>query len=218
VFLVKRHGKELLDLPIAEVVVADVRKALADVQSIYPKTAKRALAGVATIFDYAKALGLRSGDNPASRDVFRYLWPPAPMKLHRRSMAFADVPAFYRRLIVRGSTTSLALAFVILAATRTQEILGARWSEVDLDTRLWVIPLKRMKARRERRIPLSDAGVDILATMRERRPHADYLFAADHFCRDCCTTRWARQRFRSWVSIELFDGDARNDFLRARAH
>ena len=48
-----------------------------------------------------------------------------------------------------------ALELSILIATRTKESLGARWSEIDLENRVWTIPSERMKAGVEHRIPLS---------------------------------------------------------------
>jgi hypothetical protein len=93
VFLVRYHARALLDLPMATITTADVRKALAPTQASHPKTARRALGAVATIFDYAKAADLRTGDNPASWDVFRFLWPPPPATRHMASMPPRDVPA-----------------------------------------------------------------------------------------------------------------------------
>ena len=91
-----------------------------------------------------------------------------------------DLPAFYRRLIEKDSTTALGLAFLILTAARTAEAVGGRWSEIDFDARLWVIPAERMKARREHRAVLSDAAMAILMRLRERHPNSDYLFPAAH--------------------------------------
>jgi integrase len=180
VFLVRRHAKALLKLPIAKVTTADVGKALAPTQRSHPKTARRALGAVATIFDFAKANDLREGDNPASWDVFKFKWPPAPAKVPMRAMPFAEVPAFYARLIDKGSVTAMATAFLVLCASRTAEVLGAACGEIDLDARLWVIPAQRMKARREHRVCLSDAALNILMDVRERHPNADRLFPAPH--------------------------------------
>jgi integrase len=52
------------------------------------------------------------------------------------------------------SIPSFALEFAILTAARSGEVLGARWSEVDLEARVWTIPAGRMKAGREHRVPL----------------------------------------------------------------
>ena len=55
-----------------------------------------------------------------------------------------------------------ALEFLILTACRTNEVIGATWDEIDLDTPQWVIPAIRMKAGREHRVPLSVQAVALL--------------------------------------------------------
>ncbi len=57
----------------------------------------------------------------------------------------------------------MALEFVILTATRTSEVLGTKWGEVDLDKAIWTIPADRMKAAKEHRVPLSPHAVAILS-------------------------------------------------------
>jgi integrase len=51
-------------------------------------------------------------------------------------------------------------------------VLGATWSEIDLTAKVWTIPAVRMKGRREHRVPLSDAAVDVLEHMAARRENA----------------------------------------------
>ena len=48
---------------------------------------------------------------------------------------------------------------------RTGEVIGARWSEIDLKDRIWVVPAVRMKSGREHRVPLSSAAVAVLNRM-----------------------------------------------------
>jgi len=42
-------------------------------------------------------------------------------------------------------------------------VLGTEWSEVDLETRIWTVPARRMKAGRLHRVPLSDGAIEIMA-------------------------------------------------------
>ena len=74
---------------------------------------------------------------------------------------------------VRASTSNgiskLAFEFVVLTASRIGEVLGARWSEIDLDARIWTIPASRMKAEREHRVPLSDRAIEILRETGDKR-------------------------------------------------
>jgi integrase len=59
-----------------------------------------------------------------------------------------------------------ALAFTILTASRSGEVRGATWSEIDLEAGIWVIPANRMKAAKEHRIPLSSAAIEQLGERR----------------------------------------------------
>src|SRR5215467_7185263 len=86
------------------------------------------------------------------------------------SLPYPELPAFIAELRQRAGITPRALEFLILTATRTKEVYGARWSEIDLEGRLWVIPALRMKMEREHRVPLSNAALGILAAMPTTAP------------------------------------------------
>jgi integrase len=62
----------------------------------------------------------------------------------------------------REAMAGLCLEFTVLTAVRSGEAMGLRWSEIDLEAKLWVIPRERMKRNREHRVPLSDRCVEIL--------------------------------------------------------
>lgn len=74
---------------------------------------------------------------------------------------------------VESSVAAKALEFCILTATRTNETLGAVWTEVDLDKGVWIIPANRMKGEYEHRIPLPSKAVEILKTMEKLRGNAN---------------------------------------------
>ena len=57
---------------------------------------------------------------------------------------------------------------LVLTAGRTSEVLGARWSEVDLASRTWTVPAERMKMRLEHRVPLSQAAIKVLEAQKRR--------------------------------------------------
>ncbi len=60
-----------------------------------------------------------------------------------------------------------ALEFAILTVARTGELIGARWSEVDLQAKVWTVPPERIKAEREHRVPLSAAAMAVLDKARD---------------------------------------------------
>jgi integrase len=50
-------------------------------------------------------------------------------------LPYARVAAFIDALRAREAASALALAFLILTAARTGEVLEATWNEIDLDQR-----------------------------------------------------------------------------------
>jgi len=82
---------------------------------------------------------------------------------HHPALDWREVGAFMATLRLKAGMSARALEFLTLTAARTAEALGARWREIDMAGRLWVVPAGRMKARREHRVPLSDAALAVLA-------------------------------------------------------
>jgi integrase len=110
--------------------------------------------------------GYRQGPNPAQWKGNLAHILPARAKVrkvqHHAALPIDELPAFLDALRNRPGMAASALEFAILTAARTSEVLGATWSEIDLDARVWTIPAARMKAGREHRVPLSAPALDVL--------------------------------------------------------
>ena len=78
-------------------------------------------------------------------------------------------------LRARPALAALALELTVLTATRTSEVLNAKWAEFDLEAGLWTIPAKRMKARREHRVALSNRALAIVKELSTARS-SEYIF------------------------------------------
>jgi integrase len=133
-----------------------------------PVTANRLRGRIEKVLNAAKAKGLRSGENPAAWRGHLDNLLPKRSKLaqeHYAAMTYDDVSAFIARLRENESVSALALEFVVLTAARSGEALGARWGEINLDTKVWTIPADRMKAGREHRVPLTESAMAILAKL-----------------------------------------------------
>jgi integrase len=161
-------GKTIGSLPLAEIDSAIVLKTLLPVWQRTPETGSRLRGRLERVFAWALAHKLYAGTNPAALDVLRDALPAKPKQKHHRALPYAALPAFMVDLRMRNSVSAKALELVILTATRTSEVIGARWSEIDLDARVWTIPAERMKAKREHRVPLSDRAVEILRTLSQK--------------------------------------------------
>src|ERR1700682_1894613 len=90
-------------------------------------------------------------------------------------MPYEDVAAFVAKLRNREATSALALELCILTAARSGEILGARWSEIDFDKKIWTVTASRMKTGREHRVPLSPRAVPILRQLGKLKA-GDFVF------------------------------------------
>jgi integrase len=164
------YAKSLLALPIDKVDSLAVLAILKPLWHTKPETASRVRAMIEAVCDYAKAAGYRTGENPAAwRGNLAHLLPKQ-RKLargHFAAMPYAEIRAFVQALreYQSQSVAAFALELLILTGVRSNEVLGAKWSEVDSATAIWTIPKERMKTGREHRIPLSPPAMRIVEAM-----------------------------------------------------
>jgi integrase len=160
------------DKPTDEVDVADVLRILTPLWQRIPETASRLRGRIEAVLDYAKAHGWRHGENPAQwKGGLAHLLPKQTKlaRTHFAALPYTDVPALVASLHTEETVARLALEFLILCASRSAEVRGAVWSEIDLDTATWVIPGRRMKAATDHRVPLSARALTILRMMEAHR-------------------------------------------------
>jgi integrase len=160
-------------LPVQEIDTTLVLKVLEPLWNSRPETANRLRGRLEMVLDYARVIGQRQGENPARWKGHLDHLLPARSKVakveHHAALPYRELPGFLRELHQREGVAARALEFAILTAARTGEVIGARWDEIDLTAKLWTIPGERMKAGREHRVPLSEAALEILRPLYERR-------------------------------------------------
>jgi integrase len=161
---------------IGGMVIADIQPhdVLACIEPLWVKkqeTARRVHQRITRVFDYAITRGFRTGENPA-RHVIEALPRNTNGKNHHGAIPYTDLPQFMMELRGRNSCSARALEFCILTATRTGEVVGATWDEINFKTRVWTIPASRTKTGKEHRVPLADRTIEILQEQdkRTKRP------------------------------------------------
>ena len=154
-----------------------ILKILQPIWTTKTETASRVRQRIENVLDAAIAKGLRTAANPArwKGNLKHLLAAPEKTKAvtHHPALPYAELPDFVHNLRQVEGLSAQALLFTILTASRTNEVLQARWSEVDLEAALWTIPGSRMKAGREHRVPLTNTAVEILQPLHECREHDD---------------------------------------------
>jgi integrase len=133
------------------------------------ETASRVRARIESVLDWATVRGYRTGDNPARwrghiGEVLPARGQVAKVE-HHAAMPWREIPAFMPELRKREGVAARALEFTILTAARTGEVIGAQWSEISLEEKLWVIPARRMKGGKEHRVPLSGRAIALLRAL-----------------------------------------------------
>ena len=155
-------------LPPSKITTEHIVQILQPIWSTKAETARRIRNRLEAILDAAKARKLREGDNVATLKGNLEPILGKQAKIDRRNQSalhWAKVSEFYTALKGDKNAGAQALQLTILTGLRTSEVLGAHWSEFDLDAGEWTIPAKRMKAKKEHRVPLSPAALDLLKTI-----------------------------------------------------
>jgi integrase len=129
------------------------------------------------VLDWAKAAGHRTGNNPVE-EIGKALPRQSELKGHHAALPYVEVPAFIEKARGEGEPTiaNLAFEFLVLTAARTNEVLEAKWSEIDLEQAAWTVPASRMKAGREHRVPLAPRCIELLAVAKVLSANSEFIF------------------------------------------
>jgi integrase len=226
-------------LKVVDLTTAHFAEALRPIWLEKPETATRVRQRCHSVMKWCGAHQLVVG-NPV--DAVEHLLPrrngSKERVTHQPAMAWRDIPEFVKSSL-RGGRPNVSrslLEFLILTAARSGEVRGMTWNEVDLKTRVWIIPAERMKAKVTHRVPLSERATDILREQRRLHPDSNLVFPAlrgsivsdatlTKFLRDqsanssepgrTATAHGFRSSFRDWASENGYPRDLAE---RALAH
>lgn len=165
------YAKPLHDMPVAEIVMGDVKECLMPHWHERPETADRLRSRIQAVIDYAIAHEWRTAGNPARWRGLLDKVMPRRQKLsrgHHAALAYANAPALVVNLRSSSGIAARAVEFITLTVARTGEARGATFDEIDVKAKTWTIPAERMKAGKEHVVPLCDRAIDIVEAMRQR--------------------------------------------------
>lgn len=222
-------------LPVADIDTALVVKVLSPIWQSKTETASRLRGRIESILDWATVSMYRRGDNPARwrGHLENLLADPGRVAriVHHPALPWQETGAFMAALSKQAGIAARAAEFAILTATRSGEVRGATWSEIDLAAELWVIPAERMKAGREHRVPLSSAALTLLNAMprfgelifpgrQDDKPLSDMSMTTvlRRMNRSDITIHGFRSTFRDWCSESVANAFPREVCEHALAH
>jgi integrase len=207
------------DVPVTAVKPSSIRELLVPIWTTKQETARRVLQRLTAIFSHAlidhpdvpnPCLGLKAGTTLPRQDRKPVHYPSIPWQ---EATDFVAALSDDRCEPI----TRLAFLFLILTATRSGEVRGAVWDEIDLDAGLWVVPVARLKTGRRRTephiVPLSRQALAVLQEARALAPHGELVFPSSRgaplsdmtltkLCRrlgDRCVPHGWRSTFRTWA-------------------
>lgn len=164
---------------VESLTLTDMLAVLQPIWSTKTETANRLRQRMEAVLSWAAVKGYRIDANPArwKGNLSEVLPKPSKVatKLHHAAVSLSDAPAFWKRLSAMDGMSAVALRFLCLTASRSGEVRGMKWDELDLTKRLWIIPPDRMKAGREHRVTLSDAAIELLENV-PRLANCDLVF------------------------------------------
>ena len=160
--------------PVSDIGPRDVLAVLQRIRTEKPATARKTQLAIRRVMHFAMALDLRT-DKPADADVV--------LRRLRKSVQLWRVPHHEVAGVlaaVRGSkariSVRLAFEFLVLTATQSREVRGARWDQIDLEAAVWTIAAERMTSRRTPRAPLSTHALAVLIQARELGDGSGFVF------------------------------------------
>ena len=162
-------------MPIDSIGQPEVMMCLSPIWTEKHETARRLSQRIKIVLDVAKSKGFRSGENPVTAIHDARVLPKVKVTTkHHNAMRWQDVPAFYADLKSRHSMAAKALMITCLTGSRTGEVLGMQWDEVDITNRIWTCPAVRMKGGVAHRVPLTNQMIEIIEPLRALQ--SDFVF------------------------------------------
>lgn len=101
-----------------------------------------------------------------------------PKKQNMPTLRPEELPKLTRSLVMSNLSvpTRCLIEWQLLTLARPSEATGARWAEIALDEKIWIIPAERMKAKHEHAVPLSSQALKILEVMKPISAHREHVF------------------------------------------
>lgn len=155
-------------------------KLILDLLNAVDKGNKRKIMKMILINVYGYLCAIDAFDNNPAERVSKYIY-------HHEFKGFNTIldenklgkmlKSIFRDRGRKSSAAVNALLVIIFTAKRRQEVMQAKWSEIDFDNKIWTIPSERMKTKREHIFPISETVLSILAEQKKlNKMNSEYIF------------------------------------------
>ena len=165
---------------IDEISLIEVKTLLLDMEAQgKSETAHRIQQRLRSVFQFA-IMQEWTERNPAA-DLQKLLNPVKKQKM--KALPLNEFPIYLQRLDEKNNelhlVTRVALKLVVMLFLRTNELIGARWEEIDFENATWRIPAERMKLRVEHLVPLPKQALSLLHELKIITGNSEFVFPGD---------------------------------------
>jgi integrase len=162
---------------ISEIARRDVVKLLEEVvDDRRASVAHHLLAYLSKLFNWAIArdvYGLQS--SPITRGMGKDII--GAKKPRQRVLSNVEIVEVWRASAALPSPFGEFVRMLLVTGQRLREVANAKWSEFDLDSKLWTIPAPRMKGDAAHEVPLSSLALEILNSLSKDRKPGAFVFS-----------------------------------------
>ena len=170
-------------MPVNQITVNEIHALLQPIWKNKTETASRLRGRIEKILDYAIVKGMMSPPNPATwqGNLSALLPQKSKVKTKRNhpALQLKDAQKWWAELKQRDGTGAKALMLLTMTASRSGEIRGMRWEELQLfDDKeaqkrdylgIWTRPAERMKAKREHKVPITSAMYELIGDANDQK-------------------------------------------------
>ncbi len=155
------------DLPVTEItskMILDTASKISDRGA--HDVARRVLRRISSVMEFASVTD-RIPVNPAV-GLAKYMPEHKATRKHFPAISWQDLPEFVQAIDQSDmfEQTRLGLRLLLLLAVRPGELRFAKWSELDIDRKVWEVPASRMKMNQPHIVPLSSQAIDVLEQLK----------------------------------------------------
>src|SRR6056300_977119 len=168
--------------PVNEITVNEIHALLQPIWKTKTETASRLRGRIEKVLDYAIVKGMMSPPNPAAwqGNLSALLPQKAKVKIKQNhpALQLKDAQRWWAELKQSDGSGAKALMLLTLTASRSGEIRGMRWEELqmfqDAEVQkrgyigIWTRPAERMKAKREHRVPITSAMYELICNTNDQ--------------------------------------------------
>ena len=148
------------DRPVDSIKRRDVIELLDSIARRHPVLANRVLAHVRKLFNWSMERGILEASPVALVKI-----PGGKEHPRDRSLTDVEIKALWPAFETAGYPFGPMMALLLLTLQRRGEVATMRWSDLDLEEKVWRLPSEATKARRAHVVPLSPPAIAILQSL-----------------------------------------------------